>query len=63
MFHRMGADAVGMSTVAEVIVAKHMGLRVAGLSVITNKAAGVSTTPLSHEEVTSVADKVRATLV
>jgi purine-nucleoside phosphorylase len=46
-----GADAVGMSTVAEAIAARHAGLTVGAVSVITNKAAGLSATPLSHAEV------------
>ncbi|MGA1360792.1 MAG: purine-nucleoside phosphorylase, partial [Gemmatimonadaceae bacterium] len=46
-----GADAVGMSTVAEVIVARNLGMAVAGISLITNPGAGISTTPLNHEEV------------
>lgn len=50
-FARLGADAVGMSTVPETIVARQCGLRVAGLSAITNLAAGRSSTPISHEEV------------
>jgi len=51
MLARMGADAVGMSTVPEVIVARACGMRVLGFSVITNLAAGLSSQPLSHEEV------------
>ncbi len=49
-FGIMGADAVGMSTVHEVIVARHCGLRVAAVSVITNLAEGLSDVPLSHEQ-------------
>lgn len=59
MFRMMGADAVGMSTVAEVIAASHLGLHVAGLAVLTNHAAGVTDQPLSHEEVTRESAKVR----
>ena len=59
MLHSIGADAVGMSTVAEVIAAGHAGLRVVGLSVITNLAAGLSRTPLSHDEVKEVGVRVR----
>ncbi len=59
MFQRMGADAVGMSTVPEVIVAKHQGMRVLGISCITNLGTGISSTPLSHEEVTVTANRVK----
>jgi purine-nucleoside phosphorylase len=58
-FATLGADAVGMSTVPEAIVARQLGLRVIGLSCITNAAAGISVGPLSHEEVSATADKVR----
>jgi purine-nucleoside phosphorylase len=51
MLERLGADAVGMSTVLEVIAARARGLRVLGISTITNLAAGVGTQPLNHEEV------------
>ena len=50
-FRALGADAVGMSTVPEVIVARHEGLRVAGVSCLCNMAAGMLPQPLSHEEV------------
>jgi purine-nucleoside phosphorylase len=50
-FRTLGATLVGMSTVPETIVARHMGLEVLGISCVTNLAAGLSATPLSHEEV------------
>lgn len=59
MFRKFGADAVGMSSVPEVIVAGHMGLQVLGLSCITNLAAGVSADELSHEEVIETATRVK----
>jgi purine-nucleoside phosphorylase len=55
----LGADAVGMSTVPEAICARHMGLRVAGISCVTNLAAGISSQPLSHQEVTETAERVK----
>jgi purine-nucleoside phosphorylase len=58
MARTLGADAVGMSTVPEVIVAAHMNLPVAGISCITNLAAGLSQHPLTHQEVVEVARAV-----
>lgn len=57
----LGADAVGMSTVPETIVARHCGLRVLGISCITNMAAGILDQPLDHKEVMEVADRVKST--
>ncbi|MDD6194730.1 MAG: purine-nucleoside phosphorylase [Lachnospiraceae bacterium] len=51
MFRTMGADAVGMSTACEAIAANHMGMRILGISCISNLAAGISPTPLTEEEV------------
>jgi len=59
MLARLGADAVGMSTVPEAIAARHMGARVVAISCISNLAAGISKRPLSHEEVTATADRVK----
>lgn len=55
----LGADAVGMSTVPEAIVAKHSGMKVVAVSCITNMAAGVTDKKLSHEEVNKTADRVK----
>ena len=54
MFELMGVDAVGMSTVHEVIVARAIGMRVAGMSCITNKAAGMTDEPITHTEVLDI---------
>ena len=59
MAKALGADLVGMSTVPEAIAARHMGARVLGISLVTNLAAGISPTPLSHEEVTETAAAAR----
>lgn len=58
-FARLGADAVGMSTVPEAIVARQCGLRVAGISCITNLAAGLAKEKLSHDEVLETAGRVK----
>jgi len=55
----LGADAVGMSTVPEAVAARHAGMRVLGISCITNMAAGMSGEPLSHEEVVETSQRVR----
>ena len=61
MCRTLGADAVGMSTIPEVLAANHMGMRVLGLSCITNMAAGILPQKLTHEEVMNTAASVRET--
>ena len=63
MLRTLGADAVGMSTVYEVIAARHVGARTLGLSLISNQAAGITDAKLSHKEVTKTAQSVAAVTV
>jgi purine-nucleoside phosphorylase len=63
MARTLGADAVGMSTAPEVVAARHMGLRVLGISCITNMAAGISGQKLDHREVLAVGEKVKDALL
>ncbi|WFD09012.1 purine-nucleoside phosphorylase [Tepidibacter hydrothermalis] len=63
MVQTMGGDAVGMSTVPEVIVARHSSLKVLGISCITNMAAGILDQPLNHEEVIETTQRVKAQFI
>lgn len=62
MLKTLGADLVGMSTVPEAIAARHLGMRVLGISCVTNMAAGINPEPLAHAEVVAVGKKVEAEL-
>jgi len=62
-FRSIGGDAVGMSTVPEALVARHMGLEVLGLSCISNMAAGMQSTPLSSDEVIETTTRVQADFI
>jgi purine-nucleoside phosphorylase len=58
---RIGADLVGMSTVVEVIAARHLGINVLAISCVTNMAAGILDRPLSHAEVMETGERVKST--
>lgn len=61
MLRSFGADAVGMSTVPEAIVGRHMGMKLLGISCITNMAAGINEQPINHQEVMETGERVRTT--
>ncbi|WP_077619832.1 purine-nucleoside phosphorylase [Bacillus sinesaloumensis] len=63
MIRTLGADAVGMSTVPEAIVANHGGMKVLGISCLTNMASGILDQPLSHDEVIDVAGRVKTKFI
>jgi purine-nucleoside phosphorylase len=63
MLRRLGADAVGMSTVPEIVLASELGIKIAAISLISNMAAGLSIGRLSHEEVAVTADRVKKVII
>lgn len=58
LLHKLGVSAVGMSTVVEAIAANHMGMKICGVSCVSNLAAGMNSSPLTHEEVQAAANAV-----
>ena len=63
MIRVLGADAVGMSTVPEAIIAHHSGIKTIGISCLTNMACGILDQPLGHEEVIETAERVKSTFL
>lgn len=63
MIRTLGGDSIGMSTVPEVIIANHMGMKVLGISCITNMAAGILPQPLCHEEVIETTNTIKANFI
>ena len=63
MIRTLGADAVGMSTVPEAIIAHHSGIKTIGISCLTNMACGILDQPLGHEEVIETAERVKSTFL